>query len=329
MSGGRGLKPGSVSGALGRVRAFQGFCGEFPWRWSARMFDEWMLELINRGMVFSTRRGYQQAIRSFCSFLCSPHYEWVSVCESRFGEHPVQVVHEENSVRHLVDFEGSPRRRPLTRSELQSLLDRADAEVDARLASRRKGALLAYRDATVFKVLYGWGLRANELCHLETTDLLRNPHTPQFGGIGTVQVRMGKSSAGGAPKRRAVASLHGWAVDAFQDYLDNVRPLMLRGSSPDKAVFLTERGTRLKPRDIAERFSYYRDELGLDKVLVPHALRHSYATHLAEDGVDPVFIQQQLGHAYQSTTAVYTGVSNDFKNKMMLDAIRRVLSGEK
>ncbi len=153
MSGGRGLKPGSVSGALGRVRAFQGFCGEFPWRWSARMFDEWMLELINRGMVFSTRRGYQQAIRSFCSFLCSPHYEWVSVCESRFGEHPVQVVHEENSVRHLVDFEGSPRRRPLTRSELQSLLDRADAEVDARLASRRKGALLAYRDATVFKVL--------------------------------------------------------------------------------------------------------------------------------------------------------------------------------
>ncbi len=329
MKGGRGLKPSSVAGTVGRVRAFREFCGEWPWRWSAAMFDEWMVELVSRGLVLSTRRGYQQAIRSFCSYLCSPHYGWVAECEERFGEHPVQVSHEENTLRHLAELEGSPGRRPLTRRELQTLLDRVDREVDLRLEQKRKGATLAYRDATMFKVLYGWGLRANEMCHLDTTDLLRTPHAPQFAGIGIVQVRMGKSSSGGAPKRRGVATVHQWAVEAMQDYLDHVRPLMVKAGRPTNAVFVTERGTRMKPRDVSERFAYYRDELGLDKVLTPHALRHSYATHLAEDGVDPVFIKEQLGHAYQSTTAIYTGVSSDFKNKMMLDAVRRVVSGSR
>jgi integrase/recombinase XerD len=46
-----------------------------------------------------------------------------------------------------------------------------------------------------------------------------------------------------------------------------------------------------------------------------HALRHSYVTHLIEDGYDPLFVQQQVGHAYSSTTALYTSVSADFKQK--------------
>lgn len=148
MKGGRGLKQSSVAGTVGRVRAFQEFCGEWPWRWSAAMFDEWMVELVSRGLVLSTRRGYQQAIRSFCSYLCSPHYGWITECEERFGEHPVQVSHEENTLRHLTDLEGSPARRPLTRRELQTLLDRVDREVDLRLEQKRKGAAIAYRDAT-------------------------------------------------------------------------------------------------------------------------------------------------------------------------------------
>lgn len=327
MKGGRGLKPGSISAVVRKVRAFQDFCGEWPWRWSAAMFDEWMVDLAARPLELSTRRGYQQAVRSFCSYLCSPHYGWVAECEGRFGEFPVQVSHEDNMLRHLTDFEGSPGRRPLTRLEVQTLLDRIDHEVEVRLEQKRKGAALAYRDATIFKVLYGWGLRANELCHLDTTDLYRSPHTPQFGQIGVVQVRMGKSSRGSAPKQRSVATIHQWSADALQDYLDQVRPLMIKPSRPTRAVFVTERGTRMKPRDISDRFAYYRDDLGMDDVLSPHALRHSYATHLAEEGVDPTFIKEQLGHAYQSTTAIYTHVSNDFKNKMMLDAVRRVISG--
>jgi site-specific recombinase XerD len=230
-------------------------------------------------------------------------------------------------VRHLQDYEGKPGRRPLTRDELQRLLDRADDEVEARLTDGRKGALVAFRDATLLKVLYGWGLRANEAAQLDMADFFKNPHAPQFGSFGILQVRFGKASRGGPPKRRAVVSLHPWAVEALIEYIEEVRPLALK--SPTNALWLTERGTRLQARDISDRFALVRDALGLDPILSPHALRHSYVTHLIEDGVDPVFVQQQVGHAYQSTTSVYTGVSTDFKNKMMQQALIKTMPNVK
>jgi site-specific recombinase XerD len=93
------------------------------------------------------------------------------------------------------------------------------------------------------------------------------------------------------------------------------------------ALWLSERGTRLRTRELSDRFGQYRDDLGLDRVLSPHALRHSYVTHLIEDGFDPEFVKQQVGHAYQSTTSLYTAVSGDFANKMMRQALDRVLAG--
>lgn len=330
MVGGRGLLRQSAEQSMQRVRAFQAYSDEWPWRWSSAMYEDWMASLATAsGLLLSTRRTYQQAVKSFCEYLCSSHYGWVEECERRFGEHPVQVCHDGNTLRHASDFEGSPGRRPLTREELQQLFDRVDEEVDRRLERKRKGAVAAYRDATVFKTLYAWGLRANELCHLDLTDLFRSAHAPQFGNAAMLQVRRGKAPRGGPPKRRSVVTLHQWAADALRDYLETVRPLMRTPDTQLGAIFLTERGTRMKPRDIAQRFAFYRDELGLEATLTPHSLRHSYVTHLVEDGVDPVFIQQQVGHAFQSTTAIYTAVSTDFKNKMMLDAIRRVLPNEK
>lgn len=324
--GGRGLQRESVQKTAAIVRRFQKLTNEFPWRWSAQMFDEWMTDLVSsRSVAPSTLRSYQYAVRSFCAYLCSEHYGWVQECERRFGEHPSQICHEENTLKHLQDYEGRPGRRPLTRHEVQALLDRADAEVDARLASGRKGALTAYRDATLLKVMYAWGLRDNEAAKLDITDFYRNPHAPQFGRYGILHVRHGKASAGGAPKRRSVASLHDWAVEAVQDYIESVRPMAVKAKSKSNALWLTERGTRLGRKEIPDRFGYYRDELGLDPDLTPHCLRHSYVTHLIEEGVDPVFVQQQVGHAYQSTTAVYTAVSTDFKNRMLKDAIRKVM----
>ena len=78
-------------------------------------------------------------------------------------------------------------------------------------------------------VVYGWGLRANEVAHLDVTDFYRNPHAAQFGDYGVLQVRFGKASRGGAPKRRSVVSLFDWAVEAVVDYIANVRPLVVRG----------------------------------------------------------------------------------------------------
>lgn len=322
--GGRNLREKSTDRVVGVVRQFQRFLNEWPWQWDAAGFDEWMLHLVSvRRLAHSTVRGHQYAVRSFCDYLCSAHYGWVAMCEERFGNHPTQVCHEWNTTKHLLEYEGLPKRRPLIREELQRMFDHADAEVDRRLDSGRKGALPAYRDATMLKVAYAWGLRAAELAGLDITDFSRNAHAPEFGDYGNLLVRWGKAASGGAPKRRSVISLRLWAVAAVKDYVENIRPLMNPENS--SALWLSERGGRLRSREASERFAEYRDVLGLGDGLTLHSLRHSYVTHLIEDGFDPVFVQQQVGHTYQSTTAIYTSVSGDFANTMMRQALQKAI----
>lgn len=321
--GGRNLRSATVKRSLGIAGRFQSYTNRYPWQWQASDLDEWMTLLVSRrDLAPSTIRSYQGAVRAFCDYICSPHYGWVDQCLARFGTHPVQICHEWNTLPHLQDYEGKPARRPLTRSELQLLFDHADKEVSRVLDERRKGAVPAFRYATLLKVTYAWGLRAAEAVNLDVTDFYRNPASPQFGEFGVMQVRHGKASRGGPPKRRAVASLFQWAVDALREYMEQVRPLMVQ--EPTTALWLSERGTRLRTRELSDRFAAYRTTLDLDPVFSPHALRHSYVTHLIEDGVDPGFVQRQVGHLHQSTTAIYTGVSTEYMNTMMSQAIKRM-----
>src|SRR5260370_3570558 len=97
-----------------------------------------------------------------------------------------------------------------------------------------------------------------------------------------------------------------WAVEAVEDYMVNIRPRY--GFADRPALWLTERGGRLRPRQIEERFAAWRDALKLPPELVPHCLRHSHVTHQIEDRADPVFVQRQGRPPYQSTTAIFPGV---------------------
>lgn len=187
------------------------------------------------------------------------------------------------------------------------------------MRAKRKGALAAYRDATLFKVMYGWGLRRTEAAMLDVLDWGRNPAKPEFGGYGMLHVRYGKAKRGQPPRRRTVPSVMDWAVEAVTDYVDNIRPRF--GCADHPALWVTERGGRVKPAEINARFVAYRDTLGLPKALVPHSLRHSFVTHLTENGVDRRFIQVAVGHENDSSTAIYTHVSSDYMN----NALRRAL----
>lgn len=321
--GGRRLQPRSVHQHQLIVRRFQRHANCYPWNWTAAGFDEWMVDqVVVRQLTSATIRNYQFAVRTFCDYVCSPHYGWVEECEKRFGTHPVQVCHDWNTLPHVQTNEGDPKRRPLTRAELQSLFDCADAEVGERVAGGRKGAAAAYRNATLLKVIYGWGLRAKEALMLDTVDFYRNPKLPSFGEFGFLRVRHGKASRGSPPKLRNVATVIPWAAEAVSDYVENVLPLMRAGRVP--TLWPSERGTRLGSRSLNEVFTQLRSAAELDSRLTPHCLRHSYATHLIEDGHDPVFVQRQMGHAYQSTTGIYTHVSQEFANKMLAEAITRI-----
>lgn len=321
---GRNLQDSTIQNRVLAVRRFIKYTNEYPWNWTAVHVDEWSAALIGeQNSAKSTIRGYQGALRLFCDYLTSEHYEWVSVCVERFGVSPTQVCHEWNTAEHVAEYEGRPERRPLTRKEVQRLLDYADDQVNRAIKQGRKGALTAYRDATIFKLIYGWGLRCNEAAKLDLADLYSNPHAPEFGKFGMVHVRWGKSSKGSAPKRRSVASVMPWAVEALEDYVVNVRP---RFGFPDQpALWVTERGGRVRPREIQARFAAYRDALKLPEEHVPHSLRHSYVTHLIEDGADPVFVQHQVGHRYASTTAIYTAVSGNFMNTMLRNVLDKTL----
>lgn len=319
----RGLREDTITARERLVRQFVEFTNEYPWGWTAAHVDEWSSSLIGeRHLAHSTIRSYQCDLRLFTEFVTdNARYGWASACEQEFGPgvHPVPIVHEWNSIAHLNAYEGNPEARAFTREEVQRFIDYADDQVERAVRAKRKGALTAYRDATLFKVIYGWGLRRTEAARLDIADWGRNPAAPQFGRFGTLHVRYGKAKRGQPPRRRNVASVMAWAVEAVEDYVDNIRSRF--GCEDHPALWVTERGGRIKPPEINARFEAYRDALKLPKALTPHSFRHSYVSHLTENGVDRRFIQVQVGHECDSSTAIYTHVSDDFMNTMLSAAL--------
>jgi integrase/recombinase XerC len=273
----RGLKDDTIAPRERLVRRFLDFTSEYPWAWSPGHMDEWSLHLTaDQNLAPSTIRSYQCTLRQFTEFLVDARYGWAPACEREFGpgRHPVAICHEWNTIAHLNDYEGNPEARPFTRKEMQAFLDYADGQVERAARAKRKGALAAYRDATLFKVMYGWGLRRTETSKLDLADWGRNPAAPEFGRFGMLNVRYGKAKKGQPPRRRNVVSVMGWAVEAVADYVANIRPKF--GCEDHPALWVTERGSRVKPAEINARFVAYREAMGLPAALVPHSIRHSY-----------------------------------------------------
>ena len=115
----------------------------------------------------------------------------------RFGEVPQAVFHEGNSVLHTVEYEGDPRRRPLTYDEIQALFDAADARPGQIRGQGRKGALGALRDAAVLKTVYAFGAAPDARRPGWTWSTCGGTaRRRRFGSIGSLMVRFGKSSEG-------------------------------------------------------------------------------------------------------------------------------------
>lgn len=316
----------SIIGSRERtVRRFGEFTCGWPWEWSPAQLEAW---IGAGGWAHSTVRSYQGAVAAFLDYVCDPRYGWVAECEQRLGARPTQICHEDNIAVHVADYEGRPARRPLTRVELQAFFDVADDRVEQVVTAGRKGWLAAFRDATLFKVCYAFGLRRREVAMLDVADFTANPAAPALGGLGVCQVRYGKAMRGSPPKRRTVAAVMPWAVEALAQYLAEVRPRYGAPAAALPALWLTERGGRISTRQVDDRFALWRAAAGLPAELSVHCLRHSYVSHLIEDGADPLFVQQQVGHSWASTTAVYTSVGADAKNRMLTAALDRAFAAD-
>jgi integrase/recombinase XerC len=222
----RRLGAATVASRGRQVRAFAAHAQAYPWLWTAQLLDDWMTDLrAVRGLRASSLRGYQIAVRLFCAYLTDPAYGWADECERRFGTHPVQVVHDWNTAVHVQDAESDPSRRAFTRDELQTFFDHADDQVERIRTAGRKGWLAAFRDATLFKVAYAFGLRRNETSMLDVADFGPNPRAVEFGGYGVCYVRHGKAMAGSPPKRRSVLAVWPWSSEILDEWITTVRPL--------------------------------------------------------------------------------------------------------
>ncbi|MFJ9371022.1 tyrosine-type recombinase/integrase [Nocardia sp. NPDC101769] len=321
----RFLAQDTVQQRIALVRRFSDFSGLYPWQWTVAEVEAWFASLVSGPCprAFTTIRGYQLALRMFCDYLTDQRYGWVALCLERFGQAPTQILHEWNTVSHVSEFEGNPRRRALTYDEVQDLFDAADGQVEKIRGRGRKGAVPALRDAVLLKTVYAFGLRRREAAGLDLADLRVNPKMPDYGRIGGVFVRFGKSARGGPPKRRTVLTVPemDWIVDIVDHYLEEVRPCFGAGAHP--ALWTTERCGRMTVRGVNEAFSGARDAAGLAPELDLHCLRHSYITHLIEFGYPEKFVQDQVGHAYASTTAIYTHVSDEYRSRLVREALAK------
>ena len=182
--------------------------------------------------------------------------------------------------------------KPLTAAEAEDLLD-AVGQADATEADAAAGWDAA-RDLALMMLLYGAGLRIGEALALDWQDL---PGAIGRDGVATLTV------TGKGRKQRQVPLLP--AVMEALGAWKRATPGSRAGRHP---VFIGARGGRLNPRIVQGKIAALRALLGLPETATPHALRHSFATHLLINGGDIRAIQELLGHASLSTTQRYTEV---------------------
>ena len=169
-------------------------------------------------------------------------------------------------------------------------------EVFVVLAVPGKEGPLGLRDRALFELLYGSGLRVSEACGLDVDDLDLRSRTVRVFGKG---------------RKERLCPMNAGCVTALRRWLERRGEVLAKpaaGQDP-AALFLNHRGGRLTSRSVARHLDRTVLQLALQRRVSPHALRHSFATHLLAGGADVRVIQELLGHASLSTTQKYTQVS--------------------
>ena len=168
------------------------------------------------------------------------------------------------------------------------LPDNLDADRMARLLQISGDGPLVDRDRAILELLYSSGLRLAELTDLNLGDVDMREATVHVTGKGNKDriVPVG---------RQALKALRQWAITRAD-----------LAHADEKALFVSNRGTRISSRSVQSRVKHWAKQQGIDTNVYPHLFRHSFATHMLESSHDLRGVQELLGHANISTTQVYT-----------------------
>ena len=283
------------------------------WDTALEVFDQ---DLTRRAVAAKTRGAYASNARDFAAWAGERGIE-PTVTDVRAlrryaaglaerGIAPATIARRLAALRGLFRTQMEAGAREDNPAELLSSPKRPQrlphvlkaGEVAALLDSIPAATPLEVRDRALFELAYACGLRAEELVTLDLDALDFDAEAVRVEGKG------GKTR---------VVPLGEHARQALERYLAKARPVLQTGDG-DPALFLSKSGRRLSTSDVRRRLSgWTRRAVARSPALArahPHALRHSFATHLLDGGADLRAIQELLGHATISTTQVYTRVES-------------------
>jgi tyrosine recombinase XerC len=253
------------------------------YRSDLEQFTEW----AGRAQVRNLTQVNKKHLRRFISWLSQNRYARRSIARKVSALRSMlqwAVLHDLIDVSPAAGVAAPKLDRPLPK-----VLKASDAERLVELPPTDEPT--GVRDRALLEVLYGSGLRVSELSGLDVDDL---------------DTRHGAVTVTGKGRKQRRVPLTDPAVEALYAYLD-ARPAFLKKTG-SPALFLNARGTRLSPRSVRAIVDRYAMSEGMGH-LSPHALRHSFATHLLDGGADLRAVQELLGHENLATTQIYTHVS--------------------
>ncbi len=284
--------------------------------WDAALaaFDQ---DLARRAVAEKTRTAYASDVRDFAVWAKDRAVDPANVDVrtlrryaaglSERGAAPATIARRLAALRGLFRVQMELGAREDNPAELLSSPKKAQrlprvlkaSEVAALLDSIPAATPLDLRDRALFELAYACGLRAEELVNLDFDSVDFDSETVRVEGKG------GKT-------RLVPVGEH--ARQALERYLARSRPALAGERPTDPALFLSKSGRRLSTSDVRRRLTgWARRAMARSPALArahPHALRHSFATHLLDGGADLRAIQELLGHATISTTQVYTRVES-------------------
>ncbi|MEM1212305.1 MAG: tyrosine recombinase XerC [Planctomycetota bacterium] len=173
-------------------------------------------------------------------------------------------------------------------------------QVERLLGTPDNRETLGARDRAILETLYSTGVRVSELVDLNRVDLDHNAQTLHVRGKG---------------KKERIVPLGSHAMAAIRHYITLLEPdprfnSLRQLPEVDQPLFVNKNAGRLSSRSVRRKLDKYLKTAGLDPMVSPHTLRHSFATHLLDNGADLRSVQELLGHQSLSTTQIYTHLSS-------------------
>jgi integrase/recombinase XerD len=221
------------------------------------------------------------------------------------------ISKEEGILNPIKDFKPPriPKRLPkaLSVSEISSLID----------SSLIDGVLVTLRDQALIELLYATGGRVSEIINLDMSDISKFESGGEHGEIMSIRL-FGKGN------KSRVVPVGRFAQVALDQYLIRLRPSLAKEKRMD-ALFLNSHGTRLSRQSAWKIVQTAAMRADIKTEISPHALRHSFATHLLDGGADIRTVQELLGHSSVTTTQIYTLVTIDKLRETYAQAHPRAL----